>query len=376
MASSEERRVLVLQGGGALGAYQAGAYEGLVEAELEPDWIAGISIGGINGAIIAGNPPGQRLDRLRAFWEQVSSGLQGWSMIPGDRGRSIFNDTSSWLALLFGIPGFFRPRVPLPLFAPPGSADALSFYDSGPLLATLSRLVDFDYLNEHGPRLSIGAVGVESGNFSYFDSVRMRIHPEHVMASGALPPGLPPVVIDGEAFWDGGLVSNTPLHYVLDHEPPKEDVVIFQLDLFSSRGLLPRSIFEVAEREKEIRYSSRTRQNTDMQKELRRLRKAAREVLDGLTPRQRGSSAVRELERLASMGCHSAITVVHLIHRSNAFATHAKDYEFSRLSMTEHWQAGLDDVRETLAHEAWRERKRPAEGLVTLDLTRKKEKAA
>lgn len=375
MQSNVEQRVLVLQGGGALGAYQAGAYEGLVEAGLEPEWIAGISIGAVNGAIIAGNPPGDRLDRLREFWMELSSGLQGWSLIPGDEGRSVFNDTSSWLAALFGIPGFFRPRVPAPLFASPGTLEALSFYDARPLLATLSRLVDFDYLRELGPRLSVGAVSVETGNLAYFDSARMRLHLEHVIASGALPPGLPPVVIDGEAFWDGGLVSNTPLHYVLDHERPRNDMLVFQLDLFPARGLLPRNIFEVVEREKEIRYSSRTRQNTDIQKELRQLRKAAREVIEELPAGRRKSAAVRKLERLAGEGCHAAVTVVHLINRSTAFATHAKDYEFSRLSILEHWQAGLQDVRETLDHEAWRNRKRPLEGLMTLDLTQQKEKS-
>ncbi len=374
MESAEERRVLVLQGGGALGAYQAGAYEGLAEAGLEPDWIAGISIGAINGAIIAGNPPKQRLERLRSFWQEVSSGLQGWSLLPGDGGRTIFNDASAWFALIFGIPGFFSPRVPAPLFAVPGTPDALSFYESNPLLGTLTELVDFDYLNRHGPRLSVGAVGVESGNFAYFDSEKLKLRPEHIMASGALPPGLPPVMVDGEAFWDGGLVSNTPLHYVLDHERPKEDLLVFQLDLFSSRGTLPRSIFEVVEREKEIRYSSRTRQNTDMQKELRQLRKAAREVLDLLPPSKRNDPAAQILDRLAGVGCHVSVTVVHLINRSTAYATHAKDYEFSRLSVMEHWQAGLDDVRMTFGHETWRKRKRPAEGLVTLDLTQQQEK--
>lgn len=364
----DEKRVLVLQGGGALGAYQAGAYEVLAESGQAPEWIAGISIGAINGAIIAGNPPERRIECLRAFWEKVSSGLQGWSLIPGDEGRSLFNDASSWFAILYGIPGFFSPRFPPPTMSIPGTSGALSFYEAEPLKATLETYVDFDYLNDEGPRLSVGAVGVESGNFAYFDSARMRIRPEHVMASAALPPGLPPVVIDGEAFWDGGIVSNTPLQYVLDYERPREDLCVFQLDLFSSKGLMPKTIFDVAEREKEIRYSSRTRQNTSMQKELRALRKAAREVLELLPPKLGGNAAVKRLERMAGEGCHAAVTVVHLIYRTNAFATHAKDYEFSRLSVEEHWEAGARDVRKTLENPAWIDRKRPTEGILTLDL--------
>jgi NTE family protein len=364
----DEKRVLVLQGGGALGAYQAGAYEVLLEQGLEPEWIAGISIGAVNGAIMAGNPPERRIESLRAFWEKVSSGLQGWSLIPGNEGRTLFNDASAWFAILYGIPGFFSPRFPPPTMSVPGTAGALSFYEAEPLRGTLEEFVDFDYLNEKGPRLSVGAVGVESGNFAYFDSTRIRIGPEHIMASGALPPGLPPVVIDGEAFWDGGIVSNTPLQYVMDYERPREDLCIFQLDLFSSKGLMPKTIFDVAEREKEIRYSSRTRQNTNMQKELRALRKAAREVLEKLPPKLAGSIEAKRLERLAGEHCHSAVTVVHLIYRTNAFATHAKDYEFSRLSIEEHWQAGGRDVSKTLENPAWLHRKRPAEGILTLDL--------
>lgn len=364
----EEKRVLVLQGGGALGAYQAGAYEVLAASDEAPDWIAGISIGAVNGAIIAGNPPERRIERLRAFWDKLSSGLQGWSLIPGENGRTLFNDASAWFAILYGIPGFFSPRFPPPTIAVPGSSGALSFYEAGPLRATLEALVDFDYLNDKGPRLSIGAVGVESGNFAYFDSAKTRIGPEHVMASGALPPGLPPVVIDGEAFWDGGIVSNTPLHYVLDFERPREDLCIFQLDLFSSKGVMPRTIFEVVEREKEIRYSSRTRLVTDMMAKRHEMRCALRRLLAKLPKNLRNDP---DALRLANDGGDPNITLIHLIYRDRAYETHARDYEFSRISVEEHWEQGRADARKALATEEWRERAKRGGGITVIDPGRK-----
>jgi NTE family protein len=211
-----ERTVLVLQGGGALGAYQAGAYEALAESNHTPDWVAGISIGAVNAALIAGNAPENRVPRLRTFWERVSSQLQSGPLIDGTDPRELFNYMSAAYVSTLGVPGFFEPRFPPAPLMPRGSPAALSIYDSSPLKATLQELVDFDILKSCAVRLSIGAVNIRSGNFAYFDSQDMTIAPEHIMASGALPPGLPPVLIEGEAFWDGGLVSNTPLQYVLD----------------------------------------------------------------------------------------------------------------------------------------------------------------
>ena len=259
-----EKTVLVLQGGGALGAYQGGAYEALAEGGQIPDWVAGISIGAINGAIIAGNPPERRVERLRQFWDLVSSNLIAMPLNSDDTSRRIFNETSAAFVASSGAPGFFAPRFPPALFMPPGSVDAISVYDTTPLHATLFDLIDFNLLNSGAVRLSVGAVQVRTGNFKYFDSARETITPDHIMASGALPPGFPPIVIDGEAYWDGGLVSNTPLQYVLDGGGPREDMCVFQIDLFSASGPLPESLFDVAQREKEIRYSSRTRFNTDM----------------------------------------------------------------------------------------------------------------
>jgi NTE family protein len=222
-----EKDVLALQGGGALGAYQAGAYEALCDGGHMPRWVAGTSIGAINAAIIAGNQPEHRVSRLRAFWEEVSSRLLGWPLAENGDARRIFNETSAVLSAAGGVPGFFGPRMPPAVVMPQGTREAISVYDTGPLRATLNELVDFDLLNSGAVRLSIGAVQVLSGNLKYFDTAFQVIGPEHVMASGALPPGFPPIEIDGEPYWDGGLVSNTPLEYILERSGPREDMCIF-----------------------------------------------------------------------------------------------------------------------------------------------------
>src|ERR1700727_1960751 len=280
------QRVLVLQGGGALGSHQAGAYQALCNFDFEPEWIAGISIGAINAAIIAGNEPEKRVQRLKEFWEMVSAPVPWNPIKTGDRGRSLFNEASAALIATSGVPGFFKPRFPPAPLWPQGTPQALSYYDTTPLRATLERLVDFDRINDLKTRLSVGAVSVTTGNFRYFDNFAFKklgkkIGPEHIMASGALPPGFPSVEIEGEHFWDGGISSNTPLDYVLDEEP-RRNLLIFQVDLFSARGLLPTSLLEAAEREKDIRYSSRTRMNTDKNKRVHNIRVALRDLLEKL----------------------------------------------------------------------------------------------
>ena len=239
---AKAQRVLVLQGGGALGSYQAGAFQALCRSGFEPEWVAGISIGAINAAIIAGNGPETRVDRLKEFWEMVSSPVSWNPVTPGDRARSLFNETSAALIATFGVPGFFAPRLPPAPLWPPGSPQSQSYYDTAPLKKTLERLVDFDRINDLKTRLSVGAVGVTSGNLKYFDNFEFRklgkkIGPEHIMASGALPPGFPSVEIEGEHYWDGGIASNTPLDHVLEEEFSR-DLLIFQVDLFSARGEL------------------------------------------------------------------------------------------------------------------------------------------
>ena len=367
MTDPAEKIVLVLQGGGALGAYQAGAYEALCEAGHTPSWVAGISIGSVNAAIIAGNPPEKRVERLREFWERVSGWLLGRPLSNDDNSRRLFNETSAALAVTTGVPGFFEPRVPPPVFMPQGTPQAISVYDTSPLHATLLELVDFDLLNSGPVRVSLGAVQVKTDNMQYFDTASGKIGPEHVMASGALPPGFPPIEIDNEPYWDGGLVSNTPLQHVLEGSGPRQDMVIFQIDLFSARGPVPATLFEIAQREKEIRYSSRTRLNTDIFCELQAIRRAVRHLRPTLSEQLASNADWQLLDRLS---CDAAITIVQLIHRRAAYWTQSNDYEFSRFTMEEHWTSGRADVERTLNHPEWKSRTRPEEGVKVLDLTR------
>lgn len=363
---SGESSVLVLQGGGALGSYQAGIFEALTEQRIDIDWIAGISIGAINAALIAGNAPDRRLDRLRAFWDLVTSDLTATPPILGDWGRMTFNELSAgWIATV-GVPGFFMPRMPPAQFYPPGAPQALSLYDTGALKSTLERLVDFDRINAGAVRLSVGAVNVRSGNFVYFDNRTDRIGPEHIMASGALPPGFPPVAIDGELYWDGGLVSNTPLDYVLDTERQR-DLAVFQVDLFAANGPLPRTLLEAAEREKDIHYSSRTRLNTDKNVEIRKAKRILRNLLNRLP-----SAVLSEDEAafLRQVSHQNFITLMQLVYRRKPYEGNSKDFEFSRATMLEHWQAGRDDVTRSLRHRAWRDRVHNEGGIAVFDLTR------
>jgi NTE family protein len=365
---NREKNVLVLQGGGALGAYQAGAYEALSTAGIEPEWVAGISIGAINAAIIAGNLKENRGVQLRRFWELVSSALTLPPLAVDDNSRKLFNEASAALIASTGAPGFFTPRYPPAVFQPPGTMAAISLYDTRPLRETLLELVDFDILNSGAVRYSIGAVQVDTGNLKYFDSEHDTITPEHIMASGALPPGFPPVEIDGKLYWDGGIVSNTPLQYILDGgSMPSNDVCIFQIDLFSARGTIPETLFDVQSREKEIRYSSRTRLNTDYFKILQNLRRAVRR-LDGVLPDDIKSGFDWKL--LSNFSCNAAVTIVHLIHRRAAYSTQSNDYEFSRYTVNEHWHAGRADVASTLNSDSWKNREPPKDGVLVLDCTK------
>jgi NTE family protein len=367
-APSKEERILVLQGGGALGAYQAGVYEALAAADQLPHWLAGISIGAINAALIAGNPLERRVQRLREFWEVVTSAsvLLAPPMVPSTELRSAWNEASAALGAVVGLPGFFLPRFPAAPFQQQGTPGALSFYDTTPLRDTLEHLVDFDLLNSGATRLSVGAVNVRTGNFAYFDTEEQRLDVRHIMASGALPPGFPPVKVDGEWYWDGGLVSNTPLQYVLD-QPEGGCRLIFQVDLFVAEGPMPSDLLQVAERLKDIRFSSRTRLNTSMALERHALAQAARRLIAKLPSKLAGDPEVQAL-RAASR--RNAVTVVHLIHRRKRFETQSKDYEFSRISMKEHWQAGHADMVHTLSHPDWRSRTPPGDGVHVFDFTR------
>jgi NTE family protein len=361
---------LVLQGGGALGAYQAGVYEALAEAGIHPDWIAGISIGAINAAIIAGNPPKSRVDQLREFWTHVTSdGPWPWPYparlgARGEAARNLFNQFSAGLALASGAKGFFSARPVPPWLLPAGTLEATSFYNTGDLKPTLERLIDFDRLNSGATRLSIGAVNVRTGNFVCFDSATHTIRPEHVMASGALPPAFPAIEIEGEHYWDGGLVSNTPLQWVVDQQS-RRDTLAFQVDLWSARGEFPRNMLEVMTREKEIRYSSRTRAGTDQFKHVQSLRRAVAGLLEKLPDDLKNSPEAKLLRTAADRKVYN---VVQLIYRARDYEGHSKDYEFSRVSMEEHWRAGYHDARRTLRHREVLERPTNHEGVFTFDL--------
>ncbi|WP_079500818.1 patatin-like phospholipase family protein [Paraburkholderia hospita] len=360
-----DHTVLVLQGGGALGAYQAGVYAGLAEVGVAPDWIAGVSIGAINAALIAGNPPERGVERLREFWERMSAQASFMPPASLDPMRPLFNFLSAASAVTFGVPGFFAPRMPPPFMVADGSMAALSYYDTKPLRTTLEELVDFDRINRKEVRLSLGAVSVRSGNSVYFDNWKMRIGPEHVLASGALPPGFPPVEVDGELYWDGGIASNTPLWYVAD-EDYRMSALILQVDVFSGAGELPQNLHQVAERAKDIQYASKTRFNSTRIKELEELRASLRRVLDKLPPAIQSDA---DVQRLTAASTRGAVALVHFINRHNTRSCDFKDYEFSRATVTELWEGGHSDVRCSIAHPQWRNAMELAHGIHVYDLT-------
>jgi NTE family protein len=366
-----ERIALILQGGGALGAYQAGVYQALAEANLHPDWVAGISIGAINSALIAGNSPAERVNRLREFWEAVSTPPFGipdprWFEVRGDLSRSLLNQVHSLGALLGGVPNFFMPRLPPPYLQPNGTLEATSYYDVAPLRATLERLVDFDLINAREMRFSVGTVNVRTGNFVYFDNATHQILPEHVIASGSLPPGFPATEIENEFYWDGGLVSNTPLQWVLDSRPGK-DTLAFQIDLWSARGEFPRNLLEAETRQKEIRYSSRTRMATDQFKKQQILRHAAAHLLAKLPSALKQTP---EAEMLALEADEKVYNLIQLIYRARNYEGNCKDYEFSRVTMEEHWRSGYNDAVRTLRHPEVLQRPQQMDGVFTFDLAR------
>ena len=361
-----QRIGLVLQGGGALGAYQAGVFEALTEFGIAPSWLSGVSIGAINASIIAGNEPGNQLDRLREFWETISS-RKVWAFTPdGDIFRAMRNQTSALMTMAMGLPGFFKPRETNPWQQLAGAGGATSYYDTNALRDTLDRLIDWEILNSQERRLSVGAVNVRTGNFRYFDSALERIGPEHIMASGALPPSFPSIKIENELYWDGGIVSNTPLQYLLEVEDNRDTLVV-QVDLFSARGDVPRSMADVLGRHKDIMYSSRTRNNTDTYRRLHNLRMKLREALMRIPPKSLTEEEQHLLEELRHV---PQINILHLIYQQKSYEGHAKDYEFSGTSMREHWTAGLEDTRKSLRHRKWLQIPPEKVGMVVHDVHR------
>ncbi|MGD0635364.1 MAG: patatin-like phospholipase family protein [Beijerinckiaceae bacterium] len=361
-----DRVALVLQGGGALGAYQAGVYQALNEAGIEPDWVSGVSIGAINSAIIAGNPPERRVERLKTFWERITDRKIALQTPDGDIFREMRNSFSAFTTVMMGQPGFFEPRRTSPMLSFPGARDAVSYYDTSPLRDTLCELVDFERLNDGAMRFSVGAVNVRSGNFVYFDSKNSTIAAEHVMASGALPPAFPAVQIGTDYFWDGGIVSNTPLQHLLDQEDNK-NTLVFQVDLFSSRGALPRSIADVASRQKDIQYSSRTRMTTDVYKRLLGWKKQTYELLKRMPDADLSNEDRKLRDDLARL---PEITILQMIYQQKRYEGDAKDYEFSGTSMREHWKSGYEDTKRTLNNRSFLEMPPEGTGIVTHDVHR------
>lgn len=378
LAGTYEVIALVLQGGGALGAYQAGVYEALHGGGIQPTWLAGVSIGAINAAIIAGNPPERRVERLREFWEQVvrPASPLAWPGVvtrdllahwPADHALAQWTSALAAAdALVHGQDGFFRARRTPPVFAPEGSAEATSFYDTTPLRETLERLVDFDRIAEGGVRLAVGATQVRTGNVVWFDSATTRIRAEHIMASGALPPAFPAIEIDGEAYWDGGVVSNTPLQYVLETEP-RRDTLALQVDLWSARGNTPRTLADVLERQKDIQYSSRTRLGTDAVARQQKLRAALTELVRRVPKADLPPEVLADLQPWL---CDRVYNIIHLIYRAKAHEEQYKDYAFSPTGFREHWASGERDMRRTLRNAAWFEPPSREVGVATYDIHR------
>lgn len=360
---------LLLQGGGALGSYQGGVYQALAEADLHPDWIAGISIGAINSAIIAGNAPERRVEKLRDFWETVTRPPLGIPYIPSlkltdERAHFLINQTRALGNVFFGTPGFFNIRMPPPYLFPSSDPASLSYCDVSPLKSTLERLVDFDRINAGSMRFSVGATNVKTGNFVYFDNKEQKIRPAHVIASGSLPPGFPATEIDGEYYWDGGVVSNTPLQWVFDAKP-RMDTLAFQIDLWSAKGELPRDLQHIDLRQAEIRYSSRTRAGTDQFKKMQRLRRATGKLLQQLPEALRHTP---EAELLAQEADEKVYNIIQMIYRAKKYEGNSMDHEFSRRTMEEHWKAGYEDAVLTLRHKQVLERPKDLDGVFTFDL--------
>jgi NTE family protein len=371
---AKAHRVLVLQGGGALGSYQAGAYQALCHHDFEPEWVAGISIGAINAAIIAGNPREKRIGRLKEFWEMASAPVPWKPVLKGDQAHTAFDNASAAMIMAFGVPGFFTPRFPPAQIFPSSKLADMSYYDTTPLRATLLRLVDFDRINSGMTRFSVGAVNVATGNLDYFDNTEKNpdgsrkwiIGPEHIMASAALPPGFPAIQIGKDFYWDGGIASNTPLDYVLAMETRK-DLLIFQVDLFSAEGPLPATLLDAAEREKDIRFSSRTRMNTDKNEQLHNAIKALRDLIGKLPEDLKNDPSVVILNEATK---ENTVTVVHLIYRSKNYESSSKDYNFSRLNMIDHWQSGERDVHVSMREPSKLARPQRGDTMVALDLTK------
>jgi NTE family protein len=357
----KEQVVLVLQGGGALGAYQAGVYQALMEGGIEPDWVIGTSIGAINGALIAGNEPGRRIERLRDFWDGVARKAAIDHFWP----TSIFgNAVTNLSTIMSGIPGFFTPN-PQAIWGPTFALglEKASYYSTDPLRETLGRLIDFDCMKARRVRLSVGAVNVRTSAMRYFDSRDMPLGAAHIMASGALPPAFPAVTIDGEPYWDGGIYSNTPIEVVLD-DVPRRDSLIFAVDVWQPVGAHPTTIQQVMARHKDIQFASRGKSHVARQAQIHRLRHVVRELAKRLPPDVREDPVVQDM---AEYGCGTLMHLVRLLSPRLDGEDHTKDIDFTRAGIENRWKAGYDHARNVLAEKPWQQQADLLAGIVIHD---------
>lgn len=346
-AAVKPRVALVLQGGGALGAYQAGVYQALHEHDMTPDWVVGTSIGAINAAIIAGNPREVRIERLREFWESIShADLLDMQQVP-DSTRQMATWLTTMDTFVRGVPGFFTPR-PFNPFAMglPVPPEEASFYNTEELRTTLNKYVDFDFLNSKaGIRLTVSAVKVTCGTLTKFDTALQPLNAEHIMASGALPPGFAPVRVDGDLYWDGGLYSNTPLEAVLSDEP-RQDTLCMMVDLWHADGPEPTTLEAVQTRQKDVTFASRSQRHIDSYLKQHQLRRIAREFYDRVPAAQR-TTADRQL--LAELGVNATMHVVRLPYAGRDWNMASKDVNFSRGSTEWRWEQGYQDALRGIA---------------------------
>ena len=378
MCKQYDRVTLLLQGGGALGSYQAGVYEGLHQAGIEINSIAGISIGALNTCIIAGNKPKNRVAALRGFWDTITrrnytsgsinpfdamlDGLSAWgkndalahtmpyvfeNQFLRQQLRLMESYFEAFQTMMEGQKGFFKPRYFMPFNTTPNH---LSYYTIDKLKDTLAEFADLRLINDASRmRVSVGAVNVRTGNYAVFTNEHEELRFEHFMASGALPPGFPAVEIDGEYYWDGGLVSNTPLNEIILADESLNQLIFFFF-LWNANDTLPENLLEVDERVKAIQYSSRTRMITTLMRQRQHYMSMVKQLLAMIPEKNSCASCVAEAEAMAEVGQKN---VIHLIYRKQSYERGHKDYEFSANTMQDHWQSGLYDMNNTLRHEDW-----------------------
>ena len=348
--------VLVFQGGGALGAYQAGVYQALHEAGVEPDWIIGTSIGAINAGLIAGNEPGKRLDALLAFWNRVEQKDVGaWFPFAPMLARALPNLE----AMTRGIAGFYEPN-PAAVFGVNAkmAPEDVGYYTTGPLAKTLAELVDFGQLNSGAPRLTVGTAHVTTSEMKYFDSRDTKLDARHVMASGALPPAFPAVRIEGELYWDGGILSNTPVEAVFDDQPRRNSLVI-SVHIWNPDGAEPQTIWQALNRQKDIQYSSRTSSHVQRQQQIHRLRHIIAEMAAQMPEKLRESEAMRAM---AGYGCLTQMHVVRLLAPQLEGEDQTKDIDFSHKGISQRWNAGHADTVAMLEKAPWEADVDPLQG--------------